>query len=202
MKSCKPDNHPQTMDKEKSGYKKRTTHLMSVGCSFLCGSISQGKELNCSATFLTLYRKDFTLSGQPADGSQDFGFRQFGLFLQLGKIINGPVDGNGILTAAVSPPFFRILDGRIDRHFRPYLFPFGIYAYLAQQLACSVFTDFGTVYIKQYRKCTATFDFHIISISFHNPIFCHYQITTENLSAIFLSNAFVSVSILLSVIFA
>jgi integrase/recombinase XerD len=35
-------------------------------------------------------------------------------------------------------------------------------------------TDFGTVYIKQYRKCTATFDFHIISISFHNPIFCHY----------------------------
>ena len=66
----------------------------------------------------------------------------------------------------------------------------------------SVFTDFGTVYIKQYRKCTATFDFHIISISFHNPIFCHYQITTENLSAIFLSNAFVSVSILLSVTFA
>ena len=86
MTSCKPDNHPQTMDKEKSAYKKRTTHLMSVVVLFLCGSISQGKKLNCSTTFLSLYRKDFTLSGQPADGSQDFGFRQFGFFLQLGKI--------------------------------------------------------------------------------------------------------------------
>ena len=120
----------------------------------------------------------------------------------FGQIIDGPVNGDGILTAAISPSLFRIPNGRIDRHFRSYLFPFGIYAYLAQQLACSVFTDFGTVYIKQYRKCTATFDFHIISISFHNPIFCHYQITTENLSATFLSNAFVSVSILLSVTFA
>ena len=120
----------------------------------------------------------------------------------FGQIINSPVDGNGILTAAVSPSFFRIPDGRIDGYFRSYLFPFGIYAYLAQQLARSILTDFGAVYIKQYRKCTATFDFHIVSISFHNPIFCHYQITTENLSAIFLSNAFVSVSILLSVTFA
>ena len=97
---------------------------------------------------------------------------------------------------SVNPSIWNPDKGRAD------LFPFGIYAYLAQQLTCSVFTDFGTVYIKQYRKCTATFDFHIISISFHNPIFCHYQITTENLSAIFLSNAFVSVSILLSVTFA
>ena len=120
----------------------------------------------------------------------------------FGQIINSPVDGNGILTAAVSPSFFRIPDGRIDGYFRSYLFPFGIYAYLAQQLARSILTDFGAVYIKQYRKCTATFDFHIVSISFHNPNFCHYQITTENRSAIILSNAFVSVSILLSVTFA
>ena len=60
--------------------------MMIVGCFFLCESICQGEELNCSATFLGFYRKDFTLSGQPTDGSQDFGFRQFGFFLQLGKI--------------------------------------------------------------------------------------------------------------------
>lgn len=40
---------------------------LSCGLFFLCESISQGKEFNCSATFLGLYRKDFALSGQPAD---------------------------------------------------------------------------------------------------------------------------------------
>ena len=78
-----------------------------------------------------------------------------------------------------------------------------IYAYLAKQLARSVLADFGAVYIKQYRKRTAMSDFRIVNFFFHNLVLLSgYQMTTENLSAIFLSNAFVSVSILLSVTFA
>ena len=52
----------------------------------------------------------------------------------FGQIINSPVDGNGILTAAVSPPFLRIPNAGMDGTFLSYLFPLGIYAFLAHQL--------------------------------------------------------------------
>lgn len=84
-----------------------------------------------------------------------------------GQIVYGAVDSDGILAASVSPSLFRIPYARIDRNFRSYLFPFCVYAYLAQQLARSVLADFGAVYVEQYCECTATPYFSIVCISFH-----------------------------------
>ena len=49
-----------------------------------------------------------------------------------GQVVYGTVHGDGILTPSVGTPFLRIPDGGIDRHFGPYLCPFGIDAHLAQ----------------------------------------------------------------------
>lgn len=69
------------------------------------------------------------------------------LFDFFSQIIYGPVDGKGIHTASISPSIFRIPYGWVDGYFCAYLFPLGIYAYLAQQLARSVLADFRAVYV-------------------------------------------------------
>ena len=84
------------------------------------------------------------------------------------QIIYSSVDDKSIPTTPVSPSFFRVPYGRVDRYLCTYLYPLSIYAYLAQQLTRFILADFSAVYIKQYRKRTATLDFRIVRIHFHN----------------------------------
>ncbi len=49
-----------------------------------------------------------------------------------GQVVYGTVHGDGIPAAPVRPASFRIPNGGIDGHLRSDLFPFRIYAHLAQ----------------------------------------------------------------------
>ena len=91
------------------------------------------------------------------------------VFAYLGcQRVYGAVHSNGIGTASVGTPFFGVSDVRIHRHFRSYLLPFGIYADLAQKLACPVFTDFCPIDVEEYGECAASFRCIVVLILFHD----------------------------------
>lgn len=51
---------------------------------------------------------------------------------------------------------------------RAYLLPFGVYADLAQKLACSVLADFCPVDIEEDGECAAPFRCIVVFILFHD----------------------------------
>ena len=84
--------------------------------------------------------------------------------------VYGAVHGHGIGTAPVGMPFFGIPDIRIHRYFRSYLLPFGVYADLAQKLACSVLADFCPVDIEEDGECATPFGCIVVFILFHDYV--------------------------------